>query len=445
MSEGCAITPLDGWIVSRISAGTGGLERLAGYQTERLRETLRLVKSRSRFYADLLRGIDPDAITSPDSLAELPFTTPEMLAGRGEDFMCSPPGDAARVVTLPTSGTTGAPKRVCFTPEDIELTRDFFHWGMKTLVSAGERVMIFMPGATENGVGALLREALQRLGCEGIVYGAITDPADAARALADTGCKCAVGLPSQVYEAAVTGARGVKVESVLLSADYAPRAVSEGISRVWGCRVFDHYGMTEMGFGGGVECSARNGYHMREADMIFEIIDPHTGRPARAGEYGEVVFTTLTRRGMPLVRYRTGDRSRRLPGGCPCGTELGRLERVSGRVRDAVRLRSGGTLAMSQLDDVVYMCPGVAAYCAAIVTRAGGADCLALTVRPADGARLDADALSHMLRSSEGLRGLCGDGAPPPEIRTGEIGFRSSGALKRRISDMRDINPPEKS
>jgi phenylacetate-coenzyme A ligase PaaK-like adenylate-forming protein len=439
MSErhGYEITPLDGWISSRISGGTRGLTKLAEYQTERLRETVEFVKSRSRFYARLLRDVDPNGIGSLDCLADIPFTTPEMLAGRGEDFLCTPPGELTRVVTMPTSGTTGAPKRVYFTPEDIELTCDFFHMGMATLAAPGDRVMIFMPGATENSVGALLREALGRLGCESIVYGAIADPAGAARALADTGCERAVGLPSQVYETALTGVRGIKVKSVLLSADYATRAVSDGIERAWDCRVFDHYGMTEMGFGGGVECSARCGYHMREADMIFEIVDPYTDRPAREGEYGEVVFTTLTRRGMPLVRYRTGDRSRRLPERCPCGTALGRLERISGRVRDAPRLRSGRTLSIAQLDDAVYACAGVAAYDAALTTR-GGADCLVLTVRPTGGGRLDADALAHILRSSDALRDLFEDGAVALEIRAGETGYLASGALKRRISDMRE-------
>ena len=86
-----------------------------------------------------------------------------------------------------------------------------------------------------------------------------------------------------------------------------------------------------MGLGGGVECEAHLGYHLREADLYFEIIDPNTGRLVPAGEYGEVVFSTLTRRGMPLIRYRLGDRCRFLPGRCPCGSGLRLMERVSGR------------------------------------------------------------------------------------------------------------------
>jgi phenylacetate-coenzyme A ligase PaaK-like adenylate-forming protein len=87
-----------------------------------------------------------------------------------------------------------------------------------------------------------------------------------------------------------------RVESVLLTSDYAPRAITETLERVWGCRVFSHYGMTEMGLGGGVECEALDGYHLREADLYFEVIDHETKEACPDGRVGEVVFTTLTRR-----------------------------------------------------------------------------------------------------------------------------------------------------
>jgi phenylacetate-coenzyme A ligase PaaK-like adenylate-forming protein len=78
-------------------------------------------------------------------------------------------------------------------------------------------------------------------------------------------------------------------------------------------------------------CGERVGYHPREADILFEIIDPDTGEVMPEGEYGEIVFTTLTREAMPFIRYRTGDRSRWLPGPCPCGSVLKRLDKVGDR------------------------------------------------------------------------------------------------------------------
>jgi phenylacetate-CoA ligase len=98
------------------------------------------------------------------------------------------------------------------------------------------------------------------------------------------------------------------------------------------------YGMTEMVFGGAVQCEARSGYHMREADLYFEIVDPVRGHSVPDGEIGEIVFTTLTRIGMPLIRYRTGDLSRFIPEPCPCGSSLRRLDKIAGRIASAACL-----------------------------------------------------------------------------------------------------------
>jgi phenylacetate-coenzyme A ligase PaaK-like adenylate-forming protein len=121
------------------------------------------------------------------------------------------------------------------------------------------------------------------------------------------------------------------MRTVLLSAEYVSDDRCALIERAWHCKVFEHYGMTEMGLGGAMACETRSGYHPREADLLFEIVDPKTGAPAPDGAYGEMVFTTLTRQAMPFIRYRTGDFSRWLPGRCPCGSVLRRLDRVADR------------------------------------------------------------------------------------------------------------------
>jgi phenylacetate-CoA ligase len=129
----------------------------------------------------------------------------------------------------------------------------------------------------------------------------------------------------------------------------------------WGCEVYNHYGMTETGLGGGVSCAAQRGYHLREADLYFEIINPVNGQPVETGEAGEVVFTTLTRQGMPLVRYRSGDISRFLPGVCPCGTSLKTLQWIQGRIGGSVRL-GGGMLALPELDEALFSLPCIYDY-----------------------------------------------------------------------------------
>jgi phenylacetate-coenzyme A ligase PaaK-like adenylate-forming protein len=113
-----------------------------------------------------------------------------------------------------------------------------------------------------------------------------------------------------------------------------------------------------MGLGGGVECEAHRGYHLREADMLFEIVDPETGEPVPDGEYGEVVLTTLTRRGMPLIRYRMGDRSRFIVGECPCGTKLRTMEKVRGRFGGFVSVGSE-ILRLPDFDEALFPLSGL--------------------------------------------------------------------------------------
>ena len=144
----------------------------------------------------------------------------------------------------------------------------------------------------------------------------------------------------------------------MLSTDYIPAAIVRELEKIWGCEVFDHYGATEMGLGGGVGCEAHRGHHLREADMLFEIVNPETGEPVTDGEYGEVVFTTLTRRGMPLIRYRMGDRSCFIVGECPCGTKLRTLEKVRGRFSGFVSV-GDEILKLPDFDEALFPLSGL--------------------------------------------------------------------------------------
>jgi phenylacetate-coenzyme A ligase PaaK-like adenylate-forming protein len=129
--------------------------------------------------------------------------------------------------------------------------------------------------------------------------------------------------------------------------------------------------MTEMGYGGGVECDAHDGYHLREADLFMEIVDPTTGRVLPDGVSGEVVVTTLTRRAMPLIRYRTGDQARLLPDYCPCGSTLRRLGKVQGRLTNGAALGPLTWLKMAALDEALFAIPEVLNYQAELAPADG--------------------------------------------------------------------------
>jgi phenylacetate-CoA ligase len=434
-------TPLEDWIRGRLHvSGRLNPAQLREYQAAKLRETLDLVVSRSRFYREYLGKNPPSSVRNIGDVTQLPFTESRMISEHFNDFLCVSPQDIGRIVTLSTSGTTGRPKRIAFTPEDQELIVEFFHHGMTTFADSSDRVVIFLPGEIAGSVGDLLKKGLSRFGCESVVAGPVTDCGRAVKMLADTKATCAVGIPSQFLELSRHGNSGSTVEpirlrSVLLSTDYVARAVADSLEQAWDCAVYNHYGMTEMGLGGAVECSARNGYHMREADLLFEIIDPDTGTPVPDGEYGEVVFSTLTRRGMPLIRYRTGDRSRFLTQPCPCGSVLRRLECISGRMHEPVRLQSGTFISITQLDEVLLRNPCVAAFSAEI-GPGEDCECLALTIRSATG-EFDAGNIASDLCRQLPIGDLVNEGKLKLDIREGDVGYFTTGTAKRFIADRR--------
>lgn len=354
-------TPLENWIREKITGEPTVFNRqiLERYQLNRIRYTVAYAKRNSRYYQQKLSHIEPEDIKTLDDIRLMPWTTEEDLRSEGHRMICVTQDDISRIVTLQTSGTTGQPKRIYFTQDDQELTTDFFHIGMSTFTNPGDQVLVLLPGASPGSIGDLLKKALSRMNAETLVYGVVDDTAQVENLLVNRRINVIVGIPQQLLalakgeHAAFIRQKGT-LHSVLLSTDYVSSGVKRTIEENWGCRVFQHYGMTEMGLGGGVECHGFQGYHLREADLFVEIIDPLTGVSLGDGEWGEVVFTTLTRRGMPLIRYRTGDLSRLLTTPCTCGTILKTLDKIQCRLRSSVELSNGSKLTMSDLEEVIF-------------------------------------------------------------------------------------------
>ncbi len=354
------ISPLDGWIGQKLGlAAPLSREALAGWQFEQARRVMALAKARAPFYQQLYRNT-----RVPNSLEEfsaLPFTTEEDLRKDGHRMLCVSQSEIERVITLCSSGTTQTPKRIFFTQDDQELTIDFFHRGMATLAKEGETAAIFLPCASPGNAGDLLCQGLGRLGVQTVRHGLIQNLGKAAEHLSEQGAQVLIGVPTQILAlAAYCKAHGIgtNIERILLSTDCIPDSLKKQIEALWGCEVFVHFGMTEAGLGGAIDCRAHAGMHPRENDLLFEIVEPTTGRILAEGEWGELVMTTLTRRGMPLLRYRTGDRARFLPGPCPCGSILKRLDRIPGRLSQEM----GGIPALSRLDEALFSFQGLVDY-----------------------------------------------------------------------------------
>ncbi|MGV7096679.1 DVU_1553 family AMP-dependent CoA ligase [Desulfovibrio sp. QI0434] len=339
--------PLDLWLARQCGARSSGElpGRLAIAQTALLRSTLRQAV-RGAFYAARLRECKLD-ITSVGDLERLPFTTAEDLRNWG-DFLCVSQGDVQRMVTLHTSGTTGQPKRLAFTDADLARTRDFFAVGMSQLVGAGQRLAVLLPGAERpDGVADLLRQALGAAGVDVLapppeVHATPSPDADPcaepgkalAQWLEQAKPHCLVAAPAQLAlllkHFPHRGPQGLA--GILTSAEPLDDALGLALRRAWQCEILDHYGLTETAYGCAVECPAHQGFHVRELDVLIEIVDISGCKILAPGEEGEVVITTLQRQAMLLVRYRTGDVACLLPAPCACGSPLRRLGPVRGRI-----------------------------------------------------------------------------------------------------------------
>jgi len=362
-------TPLEQWILNKIlglAGNTGQLTRtfIENYQLTKLRETIALAGEKSLFYRNALGRFPVDKIRSLKDLRELPFTTADDIRHNPLRFLCCSQDEINRVVTLESSGTTGLPKRIFFTSADQELTKDFFHRCMTVIAQPGDKVLILLPGERPGSVGDLFAESVQRMDLLAVPHGIVRDPGYTLEVMEREKVDTLLGIPVQVlalasYEPPGENKFRIHIKNVILNTDHLPQAILNRIKKKWNCRVFNHYAMTEMGLGGGLECEALAGYHMREADLLFEIVHPITGEVLPEGEDGEVVFTTLTRQGMPLIRYRTGDIARFIPGPCPCGAVLKRMAPVKDRVKGRIALTGGGYLSMSLLDEALFAVGGV--------------------------------------------------------------------------------------
>ena len=318
---------LDKWISQKLGAPFSRAE-LEKYQLEALNETAAWARENSKYYSQRLPG---GSLSSIRDLETLPFTRPEELYADPYAFLCVSPRDVERIITVATSGSSGSSKRIFFTAEDVELCADFFHHGMRLMVDETDRLGILFPASAPGSVGELLARGLHRVGTETRqLFHKIGDLSALADEISRENITSLAGFPS-IIQALAESYPQLPVKTVLLSADFVSSACRNTIKNAWGAEVFEHYGMTEMGLGCAVSCEHQRGYHIREADILIEIIDPNTGRVLPEGEYGEVVFTTLTRCAMPLIRYRTGDFSRFVPEPCPCGTQLRTLAHIGDR------------------------------------------------------------------------------------------------------------------
>lgn len=306
-------------------AGARDTSFLSVSDTQRLADLnaqLSYTAERSGFYGARL-GKYP-RLASFSQIGELPFTCAVDITENYGSMLCVPASDVRRVVSVESSGTTGKRKRLYFSEGDIERTISFFSKGMRWICGEGDKVGIFMPCGTPDGIGQLLAEGLRRIRVRPLCFGLIHSVKEASLQLAGEKPDVLVGVPWQIRLLALTCPH-LCPRAVLLSADYVPESMYGLLESIWGCTVVSHFGMTETGYGCALESAEHTGLYLRKDEFFAEAIDPDTGERKPDGEMGELVLTTLRREAMPLIRYRTGDLVRLSDSGS-------RILRVYGRV-----------------------------------------------------------------------------------------------------------------
>ena len=340
-------------------------QELAAHQLRGLQWTMRHAREGSSFYRAWLdaAGVTPEDIRSLDDLGKLPFVTADDLRDDYPFPLRSVPFE--QIVRIhSSSGTTGKRKILCYTQKDVD---DWAHFFARCYEMAGvtplDRVQISVGyGLWTAGVG--FQAGAERVGAMAVPTG----PGNL-----DLQCEFLVDLQSTVFcctasmglllaeEVHKRGlAEKITLKKVIYGSERSSVSMRKKISELMGgVELFDIPGLTELyGPGTGIECPHHDCIHYWADYYILEILDPETLKPLPPGEWGEMVVTTLAKEAAPLIRYRTRDITRIIPGPCTCGSILPRHSRIKGRTDDVFKFR-GVNIYPSTIDAILSSIPGL--------------------------------------------------------------------------------------
>jgi phenylacetate-CoA ligase len=363
--------------------GAGELPRITREDVDRyhvyeFRKTAEYASVKSSFYRNLLKKADINAaeIKSLKDIGKIPCTDPANIAANPYLFACVPLGDISHVTTFASSGTIGPQKKIFFTDKDLEIMSTFMAVGMRTVAVAGDLVQIMLPSARANDQADLLAQGVRKMGGIAVVTGCGLNAEAQIKHIEESHPAVLFGETAYLWRVTQETqhrhdlkAKGVK--TIFMTSEFLSEAMRRQFEAIWGCEVHMHYGMTEMGLGVSIECHAHQGYHYNEADLMVEVIDPESGRALEEGVEGEVVFTAFGREAMPLLRYRTHDLARLLPGPCPCGaSSLRRIGPVTRR-REAIVKIGTDELYPAAFDEALFAIQDITDYQVTVTEEAG--------------------------------------------------------------------------
>ena len=362
-------------------------EELEKLQLNRLKDLVKRVYEKIPFYKESFdaAGVKPEYIRSLNDITKLPFTIKQDLRDAYPFKMFAvPQSEVVRIHC--SSGTTGTATVVGYTKHDLEVWGDCF---ARFLYAAdcdkNATIQIaYGYGLFTGGLGA--HTGGETAGCT-VLPMSTGNTKRQVRLMHDFNVDCLCCTPSYAlniadvaYEEGFNPADDFKIHSAILGAEPCSEGMRKEIERKLGVRVHDIYGLSEvMGPGVACECEKQNGLHVCEDHFIIEVVDPKTLQPVPDGEWGEVVFTTLSKDCSPLIRYRTRDISRILEGECECGRTFRRMDRIAGRTDDMLIIR-GVNVFPSQIEEEIVSFPEIAAQYQLILTTKGTLDHVQLQV-----------------------------------------------------------------
>ncbi len=370
---------------------------LALWRYEAVLHNVKFAKENSEHYKDItVRGnIDIDACIADlvkikadksiiclelkkifdEFIVKLPFCTSSDLEVDSEAFLTVSSKDIVGVSNLDPTGKAyqvreddaefleiesqkveNRKKRIYYSALDLSSMLNFIFFGMQDIIKRQDaKILLMMSPGKAKTAGVLFCATMQRLGVECKVINFSTDYEHIAKEVVSYNANVLFGVPWNLHAlSAYIKSKKIKhdIEVVILNGDTASMAMRKQIEKNISCKVYLHYGMTEIGFGGAVECDYHDGLHLRMIDLLIEIVDENLQK-VEDGIDGEIVITSLTRHAIPLIRYRTGDRGRIHSADCPCCSSMQKIE-VYGYSRQGVHITENKFLHLSDFQDFFY-------------------------------------------------------------------------------------------
>ncbi len=402
-------------------------------QLELVNKQIARMKEAESFYGQRLVEAGIDGVSSPEDFEKLPFSEKNDLRDAYPlGLMTCKEKDIVRIHS--SSGTTGTPVIIPYTQKDVDDWGEMFKRCYEFAgITRMDRIQI-TPGYGLWTAGIGFQNGCEKLGAMAIPMG----PGNTEKQLQIMkDLKSTVICATSSYAlllAEEINKRGMRdkifLKKGVIGSERWSEKMRNRISSELGIELYDIYGLTEIyGPGIGINCKYNTGMHYWDDYLYLEIIDPETGKPLPDGEWGEIVITTLVKEGAPLIRFRTHDISRIIPGECPCGSKFPRIDVISGRSDDMIKIK-GVNVFPKQLEEILGRFPELSSEYQIRISNVNGKSEMRIYVE----ADLSSDSAALQNRVTEAVKSWIGF---TPIVRIVEIGFlpRSEKKTKRVIDE----------